>query len=235
MIRHWVDAIGDTTRSTSTRTRPRHRARRASSPRRRCCRRGRCAASAPAPHAAGRAGRTDGAARRARASRRSWRRTATRSTCATCAPVTTSRPRRIIESVSEEKATGLGVGHFVTTRQEYRDQDGELVGTMRFRILKFRPGPRRGAEAGREPPAAAARDHPRQRLLVRGREGRASCSSSGARRAGCCATRPGRCARRASSLEWDTVEASGARHRLQLRRQPLPAGPGVRLPARDRR
>src|SRR5712691_5686509 len=45
----------------------------------------------------------------------------------------------IIESVSDEKATGLGVGHFVTTRVDYRTDDGELVGTMRFRILKFKP------------------------------------------------------------------------------------------------
>jgi uncharacterized OB-fold protein len=48
--------------------------------------------------------------------------------------------RTIIESVSDEKATGLGVGHFVTTRVDYRTDDGELVATMRFRILKFKPG-----------------------------------------------------------------------------------------------
>jgi len=46
----------------------------------------------------------------------------------------------IIESVSDEKATGLGVGHFVTTRVDYRTDKGELVATMRFRILKFKPG-----------------------------------------------------------------------------------------------
>ena len=46
----------------------------------------------------------------------------------------------IIESVSDEKATGLGVGHFVTTRVDYGTDDGELVATMRFRILKFKPG-----------------------------------------------------------------------------------------------
>jgi hypothetical protein len=51
----------------------------------------------------------------------------------------------VIESVSDEKATALGVGHFVTTRVEYRTDDGELVGTMRFRILKFKPGTGRSA------------------------------------------------------------------------------------------
>jgi acyl dehydratase len=45
----------------------------------------------------------------------------------------------VIESVSEEKSTALGPGHFVTTRTEYRTVKGEPVGRMTFRILKFRP------------------------------------------------------------------------------------------------
>ena len=45
-----------------------------------------------------------------------------------------------VVDVSEEKATGLGIGHFVTTETEYVDQEGEPVGSMFFRILKFRPG-----------------------------------------------------------------------------------------------
>lgn len=44
-----------------------------------------------------------------------------------------------IESVSPEKETGLGVGHFVTQLYRYRDASGELVAQMRFRLLKFRP------------------------------------------------------------------------------------------------
>lgn len=44
-----------------------------------------------------------------------------------------------IESVSPEKKTGLGVGHFVTQLYRFLDAERELVGTMRFRILKFRP------------------------------------------------------------------------------------------------
>ena len=47
--------------------------------------------------------------------------------------------RSVIESVSPEKKTGLGVGHFVTNRMDISDQNGELVATMRFRILKYRP------------------------------------------------------------------------------------------------
>ena len=45
----------------------------------------------------------------------------------------------VIESVSEEKSTRLGAGHFVTWVTTYRDGSGEPVGRQRFRILKFRP------------------------------------------------------------------------------------------------
>lgn len=47
--------------------------------------------------------------------------------------------RTVIDSISDEKTTGLGTGHFVTTRQDYYDAAGELVGSMLFRIFRFRP------------------------------------------------------------------------------------------------
>ena len=50
-----------------------------------------------------------------------------------------------LTDVSEEKATALGVGHFLTTRTEYRTGSDELVGRMLFRILKFKPGSGRAA------------------------------------------------------------------------------------------
>jgi uncharacterized OB-fold protein/acyl dehydratase len=62
----------------------------------------------------------------------------------------------VIDSISGEKKTGLGVGHFVTNRLEYRDQNGDLVATMLFRILKFKPGTGPAAEAAA--PAAAAEE-----------------------------------------------------------------------------
>lgn len=62
--------------------------------------------------------------------------------------------------VSEEKQTGLGIGHFVTTETQYHDQHGEHVGSMFFRILKFRPGTGRGAPAG-DASAAARPKRPR--------------------------------------------------------------------------
>ena len=46
----------------------------------------------------------------------------------------------VIESISEEKATRLGPGYFVTWVTTYTVASGEVVGRQRFRILKFRPG-----------------------------------------------------------------------------------------------
>jgi hypothetical protein len=45
----------------------------------------------------------------------------------------------VLESVSSEKLTRLGPGHFVTWVTTYTDDDGGVVGRQRFRILKFRP------------------------------------------------------------------------------------------------
>ncbi len=44
----------------------------------------------------------------------------------------------VLESVSPEKKTRLGPGHFVTWVTTYTDEVGEVVGRQRFRILKFR-------------------------------------------------------------------------------------------------
>lgn len=51
-----------------------------------------------------------------------------------------------VESISGLKRTALGEGFFLTTLQTYRDQDDEVVGEMRFRILKFKPGTGKGAQ-----------------------------------------------------------------------------------------
>jgi len=44
-----------------------------------------------------------------------------------------------LEDVSVEKQTGLGTGHFVTSRLTYLVGE-EVVGSVLFRVLKFRPG-----------------------------------------------------------------------------------------------
>ena len=113
-----------------------------------------------------------------------------------------------IESVSDEKTTALGTGHFVTTRVEYRDQHGEPVATMRFRILKFRPADR--------PPAAAELRPKRPRPAITHDnafwfEGTKAGKLLIQRCASCGRLRhpPRPMCRACQSLEWDSVEASG--------------------------
>jgi 3-oxo-4,17-pregnadiene-20-carboxyl-CoA hydratase alpha subunit len=110
-----------------------------------------------------------------------------------------------IESVSPEKDTALGTGHFVTTRQTYTDDAGEVVATMLFRILKFAP---KKADATTPPPRprpAITRDNAfwwegvkAGKLLIQ--------------RCGGCGTLrhpPRPMCPRCQGLEWDTVESSG--------------------------
>jgi uncharacterized protein len=118
-----------------------------------------------------------------------------------------------IESVSPLKHTALGDGHFVTTLLRFTDHDGELVATMRFRILKFRPRAARavappaenGAPRPLRPRPALTLDNAfffegarAGKLLIQ------RCASCGTLRH---PPRPA-CAE-CGSFEWDTVEASG--------------------------
>jgi uncharacterized OB-fold protein len=61
----------------------------------------------------------------------------------------------VIESVSEQKATALGIGYFINTRTTFRDQQGDEVGWMTFRVLKFAPSqqPQAAAETSGAPAA----------------------------------------------------------------------------------
>ena len=118
----------------------------------------------------------------------------------------------IIESVSDEKATGLGVGHFVTTRVDYRTDEGELVATMRFRILKFKPGTGRSTPEAKEEQARPLRPRPaltqdnafwfegarQHRLLIQ------RCKHCGTLR-----HPPRPMCSECRSYEWDVVDASG--------------------------
>ena len=54
-----------------------------------------------------------------------------------------------IEAISEQKTTALGTGYFIVTRTRFTDQRGEEVGSVSFRVLKFRP----------KVPAAGAQEH----------------------------------------------------------------------------
>lgn len=111
----------------------------------------------------------------------------------------------VIESVSQRKTTKLGTGYFITTRTDVRvGQD--LVGTHRFRVLKYAPARRKPApQPARRPRPVVNRDNAgfwegveQHRLLVQ------RCTD--------CATSrfpwlPG--CNHCGSLDWDTIEASG--------------------------
>lgn len=45
----------------------------------------------------------------------------------------------VIETVSEQKSTALGDGHFVTLHKTYVDQDEVVLVEERFRLLRFKP------------------------------------------------------------------------------------------------
>ncbi len=121
----------------------------------------------------------------------------------------------VIESISDEKRTGLGAGHFVTWVNTFRADDGEVVGTMRFRVLKFRPA---AAQAEPAAPPDTGRDAPPSRPrpaisddtrffwegLERGELLIQRCAACGVLRH---PPRPAcpRCRR----FEWDTLRAAG--------------------------
>lgn len=121
--------------------------------------------------------------------------------------------RATVADVSDEKRTGLGIGHFVTIDYDFTDQRGDVVGRMKFRVLKFRPPLQQTAA----PPAAEGEKpnkfpHPRpaithdnaffweglkqRKLLIQSFNGRLvhppvpACPETG-------------------SFDWTTVEASG--------------------------
>ena len=108
--------------------------------------------------------------------------------------------RVFLEDVSDEKRTALGAGHFLDYRYEFSDQRGELVGRMRFRILKFRPT--KQAAAPGAPPSKPAHPRPsvtaRQRLLLGGTAAAHAPHSPLHAAAGICTIRPVRCARNAT-------------------------------------
>jgi 3-oxo-4,17-pregnadiene-20-carboxyl-CoA hydratase alpha subunit len=121
----------------------------------------------------------------------------------------------VIDAVSPEKATGLGTGHFLTTRIEYTDQNDEPVATMRFRILKFKPRPAAPADPAADATAPAGRPkRPRPALTQDNRfffDG-AKEHKLLIQRCSVCGTlrhppRPS-CAH-CRSFEWDTLTASG--------------------------
>jgi uncharacterized OB-fold protein len=132
----------------------------------------------------------------------------------------------VIESISEEKKTALGEGHFISQRHTFRDQSGATVGTMLFRLFKFKPGTGKSAArpagdaqpVGRKP-AGAADAKPRP---LRPRPGFTEDTLhfwEGLKRKELLIQRCASCAKlrhppepmcpHCRSLDWDTIRASG--------------------------
>ena len=61
----------------------------------------------------------------------------------------------VIADISEEKATGAGIGYFITTKTTFTDQNDDPLGWMSFRVLKFKPA--------QDTPAPAEGGEPRGR------------------------------------------------------------------------
>ena len=62
----------------------------------------------------------------------------------------TVRALAVIDEISEEKATGAGIGYFITTKTTFENQDGEDLGSMSFRVLRFKPAEQQAAASGGE-------------------------------------------------------------------------------------
>jgi uncharacterized protein len=112
--------------------------------------------------------------------------------------------RTVIDSISPQKTTALGTGHFVTTRQDYYDDSGELVGSMMFRIIRFRPAPRPAATPLRPRPGTTVDNQWWFDALLAGRLEIQRCASCGRLR-----HPPGPMCPGCHSLDWDTIVASG--------------------------
>jgi uncharacterized OB-fold protein/acyl dehydratase len=72
----------------------------------------------------------------------------------------------VIESISEEKATALGIGYFIVTNTTFKNQQGDKVGSMVFRVLKFKPAQQPQAAV----PEAGAPAQPQRIAAPRGHD-----------------------------------------------------------------
>ena len=118
----------------------------------------------------------------------------------------------VIESISEEKATALGIGYFINTRDVYRDQHGEEVGSMLVPRAEVQAGTAAGRGRARAPaaPPAEADAAPRRRAATTTPGGgtasrAASCRSSAARACGVLRHPPRPMCGACQSIEWDSV------------------------------
>jgi uncharacterized OB-fold protein len=110
----------------------------------------------------------------------------------------------VIEGVSDEKATGLGAGRFLSVASTFTTDEGEVVGSARFRYLKFKPGARPEPAPPRPPPVVNRDNQFFWDGTVAGELRIQRCAS-------CKTLRhpPGPMCPHCRSLEWDFIVASG--------------------------
>lgn len=114
------------------------------------------------------------------------------------------RCEQFIDAVSPLKSTGLGDGHFITLRKEYRDALGEHLATETFRLLRFRPKSAPAVLPTGVPPIIRTHDNvfwfdavAEGRLLIQ------KCGDCGHLR-----HPPGPACPRCRSFEWESIESS---------------------------
>jgi uncharacterized protein len=132
-----------------------------------------------------------------------------------------------IESISDEKRTGLGEGRFVTSLRTYLDQDQRTVATQRWRLLRFRPpvSPGEAGDGAQDETAEAAagaeqEPAPRRPRPAINRDNAFWFEAASERRlviqrcADCEQLRhpPGPCCPTCNSFAWDTIEPTGRGH-----------------------
>ena len=128
-----------------------------------------------------------------------------------------------LEEVVGPKKTAVGEGYFVTTGNTWLvgpEDAPEEVATMKFRVLKFKPGTGRPT-VDRIASCAGRWSTATRRSSGRARR-RASCGSRSATPAACCGIRPARCARPATrwtaATSWRPARAGCTRSSSIMRR-----------------
>ena len=124
------------------------------------------------------------------------------------------RARTIIESISEQKATGLGIGYFINTRTTFFDQNDDEVGWLTFRVLKFEIA-EASASADSGAPAAPSRPQRLKPALAHDNQWWWECAERGElaiqRCSGCQALRhpPRPMCGECQSSDWDFIFSTG--------------------------
>jgi uncharacterized OB-fold protein len=143
----------------------------------------------------------------------------------------------VIDTISEQKATARGIGYFFETLATFSDQNGEAIGTQRFRVLKFIPPeqPEAASSGGDE---GSALEVPTRIASPRGHDNKwwwDACDEGKVliqRCKGCQTLRhpPRPMCGECQSEEWDSVESSLTGEVLSFTELHHPKIPGYQYP-----